>query len=149
MNAVIIKNLWLGQKTDIICLNWNGSEVAFHQLGPLGRVGLVVTKSVFLYVCVSVCPLPMRFFCEGGLVRSVPCPWTGADRASHSRGALKTGRCSELDDDGGGGGGGKKKIPSAPNKNIGANILIGRESWCLPYPGFKKKNKPFKCRIYG
>ena len=31
----------------------------FHQLGPLGRVGLVVAKSV----CVlRVCPLPMRFF---------------------------------------------------------------------------------------
>ena len=27
----------------------------------------------------------------------VPRPWTGADRASASRGALKTGRCSELD----------------------------------------------------
>ena len=29
--------------------------------------------------------------------RSVPCPWTGAERPSPSRGALKTGRCSELD----------------------------------------------------
>ena len=32
-----------------------------------------------------------------------------------------------------------KKIPSAPNKNIGANIIIGQESWCLPYAGLKKK----------
>ena len=34
----------------------------FHQLGPLGRVGLVVDMSVGVCVCVSVCPLPMRFF---------------------------------------------------------------------------------------
>ena len=33
-------------------------KVGFHQLGPLGRVGLVVDMSV----CVFVCPLPMRFF---------------------------------------------------------------------------------------
>ena len=32
--------------------------IDFHQLGPLGRVGLVVDMSV----CVFVCPLPMRFF---------------------------------------------------------------------------------------
>ena len=44
----------------------------FHQLGRLGRVGLVVAKSVC--VCVSVCPLPMRFFFLRG--------WTGAERAS-------------------------------------------------------------------
>ena len=31
----------------------------FHQLGPVFRVGLVVTESVCLCV---VCPLPMRFF---------------------------------------------------------------------------------------
>ena len=59
--------------------------VIFHQLGPLGRVGLVVAKSVCLCVCLSVCPNPLHFF------------WTGADCASPSRGALKTGRCSELD----------------------------------------------------
>ena len=30
----------------------------FHRIGPLGRFDLVVAMSV----CVSVCPLPMRFF---------------------------------------------------------------------------------------
>ena len=35
----------------------------FHQLGPLGRVGLVVAKSVCVFVwCLCVCPIPMRFF---------------------------------------------------------------------------------------
>ena len=34
----------------------------FHQLGPLGRVGLVVDISVRLSVCLCVCPLPMQFF---------------------------------------------------------------------------------------
>ena len=29
-----------------------------------------------------VCPLPMHFFCVRGLVRSAPCPWTGAERPS-------------------------------------------------------------------
>ena len=33
----------------------------FHQLGPLGRVGLVVDMSVCLSVCVSV-PFPCDFF---------------------------------------------------------------------------------------
>ena len=37
----------------------------FHQLGPLGRVGLVVTKSVCLSVCLSVglfiVPFPCNF----------------------------------------------------------------------------------------
>ena len=61
----------------------------FHQLSPLGQVGLVVAKSV----CVSVwCPLPMRFFCVVGLVQSVPRPWTGA--ISISSRALKTRMCS-------------------------------------------------------
>ena len=32
--------------------------VCFHQLSPLGRVGLVVTKSVYLFIC----PLSMQFF---------------------------------------------------------------------------------------
>ena len=63
----------------------------FHQLGPLGPSWSSSRK-----VCLSVCPLPMPFFFKGGLVRTVPCLWTGADRASLSRGALKTGRCSEL-----------------------------------------------------
>ena len=37
---------------------------SFHQLGPLGWVGLVVVMSVCLCVCVSVCLMspPMRFF---------------------------------------------------------------------------------------
>ena len=35
-----------------------------------------------------------------------------------------------------------KKMLSAPNKNIGANIRIGRESWCLPYAGFFKSHSP-------
>ena len=64
---------------------------SFHQLGPLGRVGLVVTKSV----CLSVnCPLPMRFFCVVGLVQSVPRPWTGAISISILSRALKTMLCS-------------------------------------------------------
>ena len=64
----------------------------FHQLGPLGRVGLVVTK--FVCVCVFVCPLPMQFFCVVGLVRSVPPLWTGAISISISSKALKTRMCS-------------------------------------------------------
>ena len=51
---------------------------------------------VCLCVCLCVCPLPMQFFLRGR---------TGVDRhssknscgASATRGALKTGRCSELD----------------------------------------------------
>ena len=46
----------------------------FHQLGPLGQVGLVVAMSV----CLSVCPLSVQFFCVVGLVQSVPRLWTGA-----------------------------------------------------------------------
>ena len=39
----------------------------FHQLGPLGRVGLVVTESVCLCVCLCLClclffPFPCNFF---------------------------------------------------------------------------------------
>ena len=35
----------------------------FHQIGPLGRFGLVVAKSVCLFACLSVCcALPMQFF---------------------------------------------------------------------------------------
>ena len=54
-------------------------------------------RKVCVSVCLSVCPLLMRFFCVVGLVWSVPRPWTGADQALASRGALKTGRCSKLD----------------------------------------------------
>ena len=31
-----------------------------------------------LFIYLFVCPLPMRFFCVGGLVQSLPRPWTGA-----------------------------------------------------------------------
>ena len=66
--------------------------IIFHQLGPLGRVGLVVTLSM----CLSVCPLPMPFFCVVGLVQSVPCLWTGAILIliSISSRALKLRMCS-------------------------------------------------------
>ena len=37
------------------------------------------------------CPLPMRFVCVRELVWSVTRPWTGAERPSPLRGALKTG----------------------------------------------------------
>ena len=52
----------------------------------------LVRESTCPCVCVSVCPLPMRFFCVVGLVQSVPRPWTGA--ISISSRALKTRRCS-------------------------------------------------------
>ena len=48
-----------------------------------------------LFVCLS--PSCAIFFCVHGLVRSALCPWTGAECPLPSRGALKTGRCSELD----------------------------------------------------
>ena len=52
----------------------------FHwHVGP-ALFGLVVAKSVCLSVCLS--PSHAIFFCVGGLVRSVPRPWTGADCAS-------------------------------------------------------------------
>ena len=55
-----------------------GTHHCWSQLGPLGRVGLVVTKSV----CVCVCVSPSHaIFCVVGLVQSVPCLWTGAERA--------------------------------------------------------------------
>ena len=66
----------------------------FHQIGPLGRVGLVVTECVCVSVCLSVCPLPMQFFCVVGLVQRVPRPWTGA--ISISSRALKRGCVSEF-----------------------------------------------------
>ena len=77
-----------------------------------------------------------------GLVRSVPCPWTVAERPLPSLGALRMGRCSELDATataatttaaGKGGGGGicleGKNVVSpffdaSGNKNIGATICI-------------------------
>ena len=64
-----------------MCLASNFFKIYFHQLGPLGRVSLVVAKSVCVLFacCFCVCPLPMRFFCVVGLVRSVPRPWTGGD----------------------------------------------------------------------
>ena len=66
----------------------------FHQHGPLGQVGLVVTKSV----CLSVCLLSPShaIFCVVGLVQSVPRPRTGAIliSISISSRALKTRMCS-------------------------------------------------------
>ena len=50
-----------------------------------------ISHDVRLSACVSVCPLPMRFFCVRELVWSVTRPWTGAERPLPSRGALKTG----------------------------------------------------------
>ena len=54
-----------------------------HRIGPMS-----------VFIC--KCPLPMHFFFLRGLGRSVPCPWTGAERPLPLRGALRTGRCSEL-----------------------------------------------------
>ena len=50
----------------------------FHQLGPLGRVGLVVTKSVCVFF---VCPLPMQFFLRGRIVaeRASSVDWCDLD----------------------------------------------------------------------
>ena len=36
--------------------------VYFHQIGPLGRFGLVVAMSVHMFVCWCVCPLSCDFF---------------------------------------------------------------------------------------
>ena len=36
---------------------------AFHQLGPLGRVGLVVAMSVRLFVCMYVCMYACMYVC--------------------------------------------------------------------------------------
>ena len=63
----------------------------FHQLGPLGQVGLIVAKSV---CTLCVCSLPMRFFCMVGLVQTVPHLWTGALLISISSETLKTKMCS-------------------------------------------------------
>ena len=38
------------------------TKTFFHQIGPLGQFGLVVAMSVCVFVCVSVCPPPLRFF---------------------------------------------------------------------------------------
>ena len=50
------------------------------------------SPDVRVCVCLSVCPLPMKFFCVVGLVQSVPRPWTGA--ISITSRALKTRMCS-------------------------------------------------------
>ena len=34
----------------------------YHQLGPLGRAGLEVAMSIYIWFDVYICPLPMRFF---------------------------------------------------------------------------------------
>ena len=66
--------------------------------GPSWSSSRDVHVSVCLFVCLSVCPLPMRFFCVVGLVQRVPRPWTGAISISISISissrALKTRRCS-------------------------------------------------------
>ena len=49
---------------------------------------------VCLFLCIFVCPVPMRFFCVIGLVQSVPRPWTGAILILIPSRALKTKRCS-------------------------------------------------------
>ena len=46
----------------------------FHQLGPLGRVGVIVAMSVCSLLLLFVCHFPMQFFCVVGLVQSVPRP---------------------------------------------------------------------------
>ena len=84
--------------------------VSFFTNSALGRVGLVVAKSVCVCVCLFV-PFPCNFF---AWVRSVPRPWTGADCALPSRGALKTGRCSKL----GGIFFGQKKNAISPQQKI-------------------------------
>ena len=66
-------------------------KTIFSPNWPLGRFGLVVALSI----CLS--PVSCHFLCVRGLVRSVTRPWTGVERPSPSHGALKTGRCSEMD----------------------------------------------------
>ena len=66
----------------------------FQQIGPLGQFVPEVVMSVRL--CTYVSP-PHAIFCVHGLVRRVPPPRTGVQCPLPSRGALKTGRCSELD----------------------------------------------------
>ena len=88
LNSKMLLIMFLKGPSESLC-----PGASFHQLGPLGRVGLVVTKSV----CLSVyCPLPMQFLCEVGRVQSVPCPWTGAMSISISilSRALKMRMCS-------------------------------------------------------
>ena len=65
----------------------------FHRIGPLGRFGLVVAMSVRLFVCLSP---SHAIFCVCGLgMRPSSMDWCMCQ--SPLRGALKTGRCSELD----------------------------------------------------
>ena len=82
-------------------------------------------------------------------MRSVPRPWTGADRTTT---AATTAAMTAATTTAGGGGGdffGKtKKMLSAPNKNIGATIRIGQESWCLPYAVFFLATSPSLIQIY-
>ena len=72
----------------------------FHQLCPLGRIGLVVVICVCFSVCLSVClsdvPYSCNFLCVVWLVQSMPCPWTGAILVSISilSRTLKTRMCS-------------------------------------------------------
>ena len=47
--------LMFGDLSTLLFANLHICDVNFHQLGPLGRVGLVVTESVCVCVCVSVC----------------------------------------------------------------------------------------------
>ena len=74
--GVIFFFLWWGQKK--LCANYIiiffmvqkvflEGVPDFHQLGPLGRVGLVVTESVCLFVCLFV-PFPCDFFLGLSLV---------------------------------------------------------------------------------
>ena len=94
-HSVSLRKVWL-ENRPFPYYSWitvipllDAPQVHFHQLGPLGRVGLVVAMSV----C-CCCPLPMQFFCVVGLVQRVPRPWTGAIPISISNRALKTRMCS-------------------------------------------------------
>ena len=62
----------------------------FTNSSPLGRVGLVVGMSVYIFIYIYTCPLPMRIFVR---------PHIGPDLTCElfSHGASKTRRCSGLD----------------------------------------------------
>ena len=65
--------------------------------GEVFQIGRITPQKILDLLHFLFCFGPPNFFCIRGLVRSVTHPWTRAERPSPSRGALKTGRCSEMD----------------------------------------------------
>ena len=78
MSAWISGRGWCYSKFNILKKTGGEKETFFkdfHQLGPLGRVGLVVAMCVSLFLCIFVClmsPSHVIFLCGR----------TGAERAS-------------------------------------------------------------------